>query len=268
MTRLSVSGLQGARIQSLRMGKPLRWPLGIAPESLVGCRAGEFLRRGKYLWLPLKNEGGVSAGGLLWHLGMSGSLSLLTQPDAPGPHDHVDLLTDQGLLRLHDPRRFGAVVWSPSLDRDPARKLLAGLGAEPFDLSYTAARFHMDLQRRRSPIKPALMAGDMIVGAGNIYASDALFEAGIDPRTSCQRIGPRRAQRLLESVRKVLGEAIAAGGSTLRDFRDAHGAVGRYQGQARVYGREGEACPQCGAVIRRLVQAQRATYYCPHCQHR
>jgi formamidopyrimidine-DNA glycosylase len=270
VTRRSVSGLQGARIQAVRLGKPLRWPLGIAPESLVDCRVGEFQRRGKYLWLPLTRWEGCPAGGLLWHLGMSGSLSLRTSNDVdePGPHDHVDIFTDRGLLRLHDPRRFGAVVWSSGLQTDPAHKLLASLGAEPFDLQYTAQRFHADLQCRRKEIKPALMAGDMVVGAGNIYASDALFEAGIDPRTPCRRIGLLRAQRLLESIRTVLTEAIEAGGSTLRDFRDAHGSVGQYQGKARVYGRQGESCVYCGTAIRRIVQAQRATYFCPRCQRR
>ena len=118
------------------------------------------------------------------------------------------------------------------------------------------------------PVKQVLLAGDLVVGAGNIYASDALFEACIDPRTPCHRIGPQRAARLLAALRRVLGEAIAAGGSTLRDFRDAHGSVGQYQGVARVYGREGQACPRCLHPIRRIVQGQRASYFCPRCQRR
>jgi formamidopyrimidine-DNA glycosylase len=268
VTRRSVSALTGAQLRALELGKPLRWPLGIDPVELTGCVAGEFLRRGKYLWLPLTRPDGRSAGGLLWHLGMSGSLAWLPRAGPPGKHDHVDLLTDRGVLRLTDPRRFGAVVWSPALDQAPAARLLAGLGAEPFDERFTAADFHHALQQRRCAVKQALLAGDIVVGAGNIYASDALFEAGIDPRTPCDRIGPVRAARLLAAVRRVLGEAIAAGGSTLRDFKDAHGSVGQYQGQARVYGRAGEACPRCGATIRRIVQGQRATYFCPGCQRR
>ncbi|OYT87165.1 MAG: DNA-formamidopyrimidine glycosylase [Burkholderiales bacterium PBB6] len=268
VTRRSVVGLAGATVLALRMGKPLRWPLGLSPDELTGCTAGEFQRRGKYLWLPLSLPDGRDPGGLLWHLGMSGSLKFTPEPGPAGKHDHADLVTDRGTLRLTDPRRFGAVVWSPGLGALPASKMLANLGAEPFDLSYTPTDFHQALQKRNTPIKQALLAGDMVVGAGNIYASDALFEAGIDPRTPCRRIAYGRAEKLLSAVRKVLAEAIEAGGSTLRDFTDAHGSVGQYQGQARVYGREGQACSRCGASIKRIVQGQRATYYCAGCQHR
>lgn len=269
VTRRSVSGVAGAQVLALRLGKPLRWPLGHDADSLCGQRVAAVMRRGKYLWFGLNHPGtGLPCGGLLWHLGMSGSLSFTRLPGPPGPHDHADLVTDRGTLRLTDPRRFGAVVWSASLQDDPAAKLLASLGREPFDLDYTAADFHAGLQARRLSIKQALLAGDLVVGAGNIYASDALFEAGIDPRTPCHRIGLQRAARLLAAVRNVLGEAIDAGGSTLRDFRDAHGSVGQYQGKARVYGREGQPCPRCQAPVRRIVQGQRATYFCAHCQRR
>jgi formamidopyrimidine-DNA glycosylase len=267
VTRRSVSGIAGARVLALRQGKALRWPLGCDPAGLAGQRVGEVTRRGKYLWLPLSLPSMQACGGLLWHLGMSGSLALNDAPGPAGKHDHVDLVTDRGTLRLTDPRRFGAVVWSAALDSAPAATLLARLGHEPFDLSYTATDFHAALRGRRTPIKQALLAGDIVVGAGNIYASDALFEAGIDPRTPCLRIGLGRAERLLDAIRRVLGEAIEAGGSTLRDFRDAHGSAGQYQGQARVYGREDQPCPRCGRPIRRIVQGQRATYYCAGCQH-
>lgn len=286
VTRRSVGGIAGARVLAVKLGKPLRWPLGCDPASLVGLRAGEVGRRGKYLWLPLAEPPAVLAGlsidtavpqpgqvpvepgGLLWHLGMSGSLAFGEALGPSGKHDHVELVTDRGSLRLTDPRRFGAVVWAPSMAQEPALKLLSGLGREPFDTSFTDTDFHAALRGRRVAIKQALLAGDIVVGAGNIYASDALFEAGIDPRTPCSRIGFGRAQRLLAAVRSVLGEAIAAGGSTLRDFKDAHGSVGQYQGQARVYGRAGQDCPRCGATIRRIVQGQRATYFCASCQHR
>ena len=273
VTRRSIAGIEGATVLALRMGKPLRWPLGIAPERLVGAQVGVVSRRGKYLWLPLVRpaaDHGVTPlqGGLLWHLGMSGSLGFGENAKPPGPHDHADLVTDRGLLRLHDPRRFGAVVWSDGLDRPPAATLLTRLGPEPFDPLLTPERFHRGLMERRAPVKQALLAGELVVGAGNIYASDALFEAAIDPRTPCDRIGPRRAARLLAAVQQVLAEAIEAGGSTLRDFRDAHGSVGQYQGQARVYGRAGEPCGRCGGLIRRIVQGQRATYLCTQCQRR
>ena len=272
VTRRSVGGIEGARVLGLRLGKPLRWPLGVAPQSLEGLRVGSIARRGKYLWLPLLQEPDAlddrSPGGLLWHLGMSGSLAFGQELGPPGKHDHVELVTDRGALRLTDPRRFGAVVWSPGLDAEPAAKLLAGLGPEPFDPAWTPEDLHAALKNRRTAVKLALLSGELVVGAGNIYASDALWEAGIDPRTPCARIGPARAERLHAAIRRVLGDAIEAGGSTLRDFRNAHGEVGQYQGQARVYGREGEACARCGGRIRRIVQGQRATYFCVGCQRR
>lgn len=295
VTRRSLVGMAGARVLAMQMGKPLRWPLGVAPASLVGLTAGTWQRRGKYLWLPLMQSDspqdraapspppagdgetwggpalprdGASAGGLLWHLGMSGSLSFTEAPGPAGKHDHAEITTERGVLRLTDPRRFGAVVWSPALDMAPAAKLLAGLGVEPFDTTFGPADFHAALRGRRTPIKQVLLAGDIVVGAGNIYASDALFEAGIDPRTPAARIGPLRAGRLLAAVRQVLAEAIDAGGSTLRDFKDAHGSTGQYQGRARVYGRAGEACSRCGGIIQRIMQGQRATYFCAGCQRR
>lgn len=267
VTRRSVAGIAGAQVLDLVLGKPLRWPLGCEPDELVGLQVGPVGRRGKYLWLPLRRAE-VDAGGLLWHLGMSGSLAFGTALGPRGKHDHAELVTDRGLLRMTDPRRFGAVVWSPGLQLMPASKLLAGLGPEPFDPAWTPAALHAALRGRRTSVKPALLSGELVVGAGNIYASDALWEAGIDPRTPCQRIGPERAARLHAAIQRVLGEAIAAGGSTLRDFRNAHGEVGQYQGLARVYGRAGEACARCGGAIRRLVQGQRATYFCAGCQHR
>lgn len=270
VTRRSIGGIEGARVLALQLGKPLRWPLGCPPEQLVGQRVGAVGRRGKYLWLPLHGGGQAhpTPGGLLWHLGMSGSLAFGEHLGPTGQHDHAELVTDRGNLRLTDPRRFGAVVWSPGLDQAPAATLLARLGPEPFDPAWTPAALHRALQGRRTAVKLALLSGELVVGAGNIYASDALFEAGIDPRTPCHRIGPLRAARLHEAIRRVLGEAIGAGGSTLRDFRNAHGEVGQYQGQARVYGRAGQPCPRCGVTIRRIVQGQRATYFCPGCQRR
>jgi len=256
-----------AAVVSARLGAALRWPLGCTTDSLVGCTVGQAERRGKYLWLPLSRQGEL-AGGLLMHLGMSGSLAFRESVLPPGKHDHFDLVTTRGVLRLTDPRRFGAVVWSRAMDQPPAATLLAKLGAEPFDPVLTAEAFHALLQRRRGPVKAALLGGSIIVGAGNIYACEALFAAGIDPRTRSDRISRPRAERLLASVRDTLARALALGGSTLRDFRDAQGLDGAYQDQSRVYGREGQACPNCGAAVRRIVQAQRSTFYCSRCQRR
>ena len=189
-------------------------------------------------------------------------------PPPPGPHDHFDLATDGGTLRLTDPRRFGAVVFAAAIDAEPAARLLAGLGLEPFDPAFDGAHLHAALRRRHGAIKQARLAGDIVVGAGNIYACEALFAAGIDPRVRASNLSRPRCEKLAAAVRDTLGRALAAGGSTLRDFRDAHGAAGAFQAEAQVYGREGEACRRCGAKLRRIVQAQRSTFFCPGCQHR
>jgi formamidopyrimidine-DNA glycosylase len=268
VTRRSLAPrIDGAEITAVRLGAPLRWPLGVPSEQLVGCQVGQAARRGKYLWLPLARAG-RPAGGLLLHLGMSGSLAFGMPQSAASKHDHFELQTTRGTLRLTDPRRFGAVLWSRALDAAPAAPLLARLGPEPFDARLDAATFHAALQRRRCSVKAALLAGDIVVGAGNIYACEALHAAAIDPRTRCERLSRPRAARLLEALRATLARALELGGSTLRDFRDAHGADGAYQAQAAVYGRAGQACPRCGTAVRRLLQGQRSTFFCPGCQKR
>jgi formamidopyrimidine-DNA glycosylase len=268
VTRLSlVDRIGGATVRAVQIGKPLRWPLGVAPQQLSGQRIGQLTRRGKYIWMPLLDHI-EPAGGLLWHLGMSGSLRFEAQLPPAGPHDHVELVTDRGSLRLTDPRRFGAVVWSASLDAGPAARLLGGLGVEPLEDGFTASVLHQGLRGRRVAIKQALLAGDIVVGVGNIYCSEALFMAGIDPRLAAQRLSLARCERLVQAIRQVLRQALAAGGSTLRDFRDAHGMGGAFQHQAQVYDRAGQPCLRCATGVRRIVQGQRATYFCPVCQGR
>ncbi len=269
--RTIAAGLRGSRVFGARLGKPLRWALGCDPAALAGRTVGEVSRRAKYLWLPLGPREGRTAddaGGLLMHLGMSGSLGFSADPGPAGNHDHFDLVTTAGTLRLRDPRRFGAVIWSASLDEAPASRLLTGLGAEPFDPALTPLSFHAALKPRRTAIKSVLLSGDVIVGAGNIYACEALFRAGIDPRARAATLSRPRAERLLSSVRSTLSRALDVGGSTLRDFRDAHGMGGEFQHEAAVYGREDQPCVQCGAPVRRIVQGQRATYFCRVCQRR
>jgi formamidopyrimidine-DNA glycosylase len=264
--------IAGAVVTDVRLGKPLRWPLGVEPTSLRGQVVGDVSRRGKYLWLPLSprhvTSNTAGQGGVLMHLGMSGSLAFVAQPDLPGAHDHFDLVTDQGTLRLTDPRRFGAVVWSNSQNEGMAAKLLSTLGVEPFDVAFDGAYLHAALQRRRVAVKLALLGGDIVVGAGNIYACEALFTAGIDPRTRSDRLSRPRCQRLALAIRNTLQAALALGGSTLRDFRDAHGMAGQFQLSANVYGRVGEPCRVCATKVRRIVQAQRSTFFCPTCQKR
>lgn len=252
--------IQGARILAARAGLPLRWPLGRPPQELVGRQVLEVGRRGKYLLLQLDE------GVLLVHLGMSGSLSFRDQPPAPGRHDHFDLETTQGTLRLHDPRRFGAVVWSAGLQVDPARKLLSRLGMEPLDEAFDPAAFHAGLRARRAPIKQVLLAGDVVVGVGNIYASEALFMAGIRPTTRADRLSRARADRLHAAVRAVLARAVERGGSTLRDFSNAVGEDGHFQLEAAVYGRAGLPCLRCATPLRQIRQGQRSTFFCPVCQ--
>jgi formamidopyrimidine-DNA glycosylase len=268
VTRIGLAErLAGARVRAVHVGKPLRWPLGVAPRTLHDLSIGPLARRGKYIWMPL--EGPTRRGGLLFHLGMSGSLALHERAPPPrGAHDHFELVSTAGVLRLTDPRRFGAVLWSDALDTPPALRLLSGLGAEPFDGAFTAAALHAGCRSRRTSIKAALLAGDIVVGAGNIYACEALHRAGIDPRTRCNRLSLPRCERLLHALREVLTEAVTLGGSTLRDFRDSHGTAGAFQSNARVYGREGQPCPACRSAVRRVVQGQRSTFFCPSCQRR
>jgi len=261
VTRLSFADrIAGARIVSARTGKPLRWALGCEPALLSGHQVTGVRRRGKYLLLDLDE------GLLLIHLGMSGSLAFAPTMPPPGPHDHFDLATSQGVLRLNDPRRFGAVVYARSEVAPEAIKLLGRLGVEPLGADFDPAAFHAALRARHAPIKQVLLAGDIVVGVGNIYASEALFLAGIRPTTRASRISPVRALRLHAAVRDVLARAVALGGSTLRDFSNAQGESGYFQLQAQVYDRAGLPCRVCEAPVRRIVQGQRATYYCARCQ--
>jgi formamidopyrimidine-DNA glycosylase len=261
VTRLSFAGrIAGARIKSVRLGKPLRWPLGVEADRLVGRTVRQVRRRGKYLLLDL------DCGLLLLHLGMSGSLSFAARQPAAGLHDHFDLATSRGVLRLNDPRRFGAVVYAAGEQSPEAVKLLGRLGVEPLTEAFDLDGFHSGLKRRNAAIKQVLLSGDLVVGVGNIYASEALFLAGIRPTLRASRISRRRAERLRFAVRQVLERAVAQGGSTLRDFSNAHGEAGLFQLEAMVYDRAGQPCRVCAASIKSIRQGQRATYYCPHCQ--
>lgn len=214
----------------------------------------------------------LNEGLVLWHLGMSGSLSFTPTANNtfaisyPQTHDHFDLLTTHGLLRLNDPRRFGAVVYVESETSAVAQKLLGHLGVEPLAGQFDLDTFHKNLKKRNAVIKQVLLAGDIVVGVGNIYASEALFLAGIRPTVRAQRISRARAEKLRVAIIDVLARAVAKGGSTLRDFSNANGQSGYFQLEANVYDRAGEPCRQCGQLIKRIVQGQRATYYCSVCQ--
>lgn len=245
----------------------LRWPVPAdLARHLVGQRIERIDRRGKYLLWRLP------AGVLISHLGMSGVWRVLPRGrgvPAAGVHDHADLLFAEDCLRLTDPRRFGALLWHP-LDDGPvdSHPLLAGLGIEPFDPRFDGAWLHRGTRGRSAAIKQVLLAGDVVVGVGNIYASESLFRAGINPKLAARRLGPTRCERLAAAIREVLAEAIAVGGSTLRDFVGADGAEGYFMLDAFVYERAGQPCRVCGGEISRIVQGQRATYYCRRCQRR
>jgi formamidopyrimidine-DNA glycosylase len=195
---------------------------------------------------------------------MSGSLRIVAAGTPPGRHDHFDLGFDGKLLRLRDPRRFGAVLWTAQPPE--AHPLIRHLGIEPLSRDLDGGRLHALTRARRTAIKQFLMDGRHIVGVGNIYASESLFLAAIHPRTSAGRLSARRCARLARAVKTTLRNAIRAGGSSLRDFVGSDGAHGCFQRRAWVYDREGQDCRRCGARIRRIVQGQRATYYCPGCQ--
>lgn len=261
MTRRSFADrIEGGRVLDVQLGKPLRWPLGCEAAELVGRTVTGVTRRGKYLLVQL-NEGL-----LLLHLGMSGSLQFAHDLAPRGTHDHFELVTSRGVLRLHDPRRFGAVVYVLSQDDPRAHKLLGGLGVEPLESGFDALAFHRALQLRRSSIKQVLLAGDIVVGVGNIYASEALFMAGIRPTVRADRVSRPRAMKLHAAIVAVLNRAVALGGSTLRDFSSAQGQSGYFQLDAMVYGRQGQPCRACEAPVKTLRQGQRSTFFCPVCQ--
>jgi len=261
VTRLSIAGrIVGATIKRVATGKPLRWPLGCEPKQLHGLQVLDVRRRGKYLLLDL------SGGLLLVHLGMSGSISLTLDPPVAGKHDHFDLVTSLGTLRLHDPRRFGAVVYASSETDAIAQKLLGRLGVEPLGDAFDPLVFHRALKSRKTAIKQLLLGGGVVVGVGNIYASEALFLAGIRPTTKALRISGARALLLHRAIRQVLTRAVATGGSTLKDFSSADGQAGSFQNETMVYGRAGLQCKVCTTPVKILRQGQRSTFYCPNCQ--
>lgn len=231
-------------------------------ERLVGARFGTLARRAKYLLLPLEGETGAS---LIWHLGMSGSLRIARLGDLPKKHDHIDLVFDDGgILRYHDPRRFGFVDWLvDSAERDPR---LARLGPEPLSTAFDGERLYQLSRGRRMAVKPFLMDNAVVVGVGNIYASEALFMAGIDPRRAAGRISLERYQHLAAAVREVLAAAITQGGTTLRDFVSGTGEPGYFKQRLNVYGRHGQGCRRCNGELRLVTLGQRASVFCPTCQ--
>jgi len=255
-----VTGRRVARIDVY--DRRLRWPVPADLDArLRGVTIERVVRRSKYLLFH------AGEGALLVHLGMTGTLRVWQAAPPRQRHDHVDITLDDGtVLRYRDPRRFGAMLWMPSIAA--SHPLLAALGPEPFDAAFDADYLWRTLRGRRAAIKLALMDNRVVTGVGNIYANEALFRAGIRPSTPAQRVSRPRLRRLVDAVRTVLNAAIAKGGSTLRDYVGSDGAAGYFQLDYFVYGRKGDACRVCGHAIRQARLGQRSTFYCPHCQPR
>jgi formamidopyrimidine-DNA glycosylase len=251
----------GHRVTAVVARNPrLRWRV---PKhlnaTLADARIESVSRRAKYLLLT------TAKGTLIIHLGMSGSLRVVRADEPPLKWDHVDVVLDNGqCLRLRDPRRFGAVLWTPD---DPAmHKLLKNLGPEPLGEVFSADYLFTITRKRRRNIRDTLLDARLVAGVGNIYANEALFAAGIRPRRPAGRLNRDDCARLVSAIRKILQRAIAAGGTTLRDFQRADGESGYFQFDLKVYGRAGEPCPRCHTAVKLVRLGQRSAFYCPRCQ--
>lgn len=252
--------LLGAVLRTPKLRHAL--PGGLSAR-LSGLRVDGVSRRGKFLLFDCQSASG--GGWLILHLGMSGSLRLV-EPGAPvQKHDHVDLVFAGTVLRFRDPRRFGTLLWheGDAVDRHP---LISALGIEPLSDEFDGDWLYAATRRRSTPIKPLLMDSHFIAGIGNIYASESLFHAGISPLRAANRTGRERCRHLAAAIRSTLEAAIAAGGSSLRDYAHSDGGLGCFQLVCRVYGRQGQPCARCNRPIRALRQAGRSTFYCAHCQ--
>jgi len=253
--------VEGKMVEELVLRRrKLRYPV---PQTLLVDLPGQVIskvgRRGKYLLLS------AETGTVMVHLGMSGNLRLVDVNVPAEKHDHIDIVFEGGkALRLHDPRRFGSVLW---LEGDPhEHKLLANLGPEPLSEAFDAEHLYQRSRKRKQAIKQFVMDSHTVVGVGNIYASEALFSAGIRPQLPAGKLSRPRCKLLVAVIKNVLAQAIERGGTTLRDFVDGDGKSGYFQQQLQVYGREAEPCSQCGTAIKLLRLGQRASYYCPRCQ--
>lgn len=253
--------LSGQILSSIKVrDRRLRWPVTPGLERKAKGQKVCFLeRRGKYILL------GLERGGLLIHLGMSGSMRVLPEDVPPQNHDHFDLRTDAGaVIRFRDPRRFGCLLWHSDDVRTHPR--LKRLGAEPLDQRFNGKLLYDASRGRRVAVKNLIMNGEIVVGVGNIYASESLYDCGVHPGRGCHRISLARYERLSRSIRSVLSRAIEQGGTTLRDFVRADGRPGYFEQRLFVYGREGKICDRCGGEIRKVIIGQRASYFCPNCQ--
>lgn len=238
----------------------LRWPIPKEIKALENARVSAVERRGKYILIR------VSAGTAIIHLGMSGSLRICTIDQPRRKHDHVEMTLSSGaILRFHDPRRFGCVLWQAA--GSETHKLLAMLGPEPLSDEFDAKYLFQATRKRQIAIKNLIMNSQVVVGVGNIYASESLFLAGIRPGRAARRLTRLECQKLMVAIKNVLQKSITQGGTTLRDFINSDGNPGYFAQSLMVYGRKGEACRVCESPIRHKVLGQRSTFYCSVCQH-
>ena len=245
----------------------LRYPLPRnLNKRLSGARLADIRRRAKYLLLDIDQLPGGKTATLVLHLGMSGSLRIVPAGTPPQTHDHVDIEFGDKVLRLRDPRRFGALLWHDNKTPIESHPLIKVLGIEPLVDGFNGEWLHSHLRKRSGPIKPVLMDSHMVVGIGNIYAAESLFLSGISPLRAAQKISAARCDALADAVKQTLSAAVAAGGSSVRDYVHSDGGAGCFQLQCAVYEREGQPCLGCGKPVRKIRQAGRSTFYCPHCQ--
>lgn len=266
ITRLGLlPHLAGQSLQRMIFRTPkLRYDLpSHLPPRLAGLTLSTILRRGKYLLFDFEHE--ARGGWLIVHLGMSGSLRILPHDTPPQKHDHVDWVFARHLLRFHDPRRFGAVLWHEG-EPIAAHPLLAHLGIEPLSAAFDGNWLYKHTRGRTTPIKTLLMDSHIIVGVGNIYAAESLFSAGISPWREAGKISRARCQKLATAIRETLEKALEAGGSTLRNYVQSNGERGFFQLSCQVYGRKGLPCLRCAQPVLCTTQAGRSSFYCAHCQ--
>ncbi|NKI34189.1 bifunctional DNA-formamidopyrimidine glycosylase/DNA-(apurinic or apyrimidinic site) lyase [Wenzhouxiangella sp. XN79A] len=251
----------GRTIEAVTVRQPmLRWPVAREAAALAGCKVLALQRRAK--WLLWRFE----QGSLLWHLGMSGSFRGWNEAPGPGAHDHLDVVVRDGwTIRYTDPRRFGAVLWQPG-DDPFVHPRLAGLGPEPLSDRFDGDHLWRLSRGRRAAVKTFIMDNAVVVGVGNIYAAESLFDAGIHPMRAAGRVSRARYAVLAETIRTTLTRAIEVGGTSLRDFTVGDGTPGYFGQELKVYGKAGEPCPVCGAEIKGAVIGQRATTWCSECQ--
>jgi formamidopyrimidine-DNA glycosylase len=263
-TRLGLLPLKGQTINKVIVrNASLRWPIpSHLVESLIGQQFLELRRRAKYILID------CTSGTLLMHLGMSGRISLLEKDEPSARHDHFELHFDSGhILKYRDPRRFGAILWIEQHAGNPdAHVLLNDLGPEPLDDAFNGEWLYRNIRTRSAPVKNVIMDSHLVVGVGNIYASESLFRARINPQTPANKLSKLRCERLAVEIKSTLLDALKAGGSSLRDFFGTDGNPGYFQQAYFVYARTGQPCKICGTPISTLRQGQRSTFYCPICQ--